>query len=931
MKKKFIKSLLAVILSASMAFPLNVVALAQTNDPQDTAYDTQSEASVQPESTPSLANGDDGMYQVTVTTGESMFVIQKAVVTLKSGQMTAVLTFESTSYSYMYSYGKQVGVTTAGACTSEDKALIVAAAGTTQNSTWITPTVLSDGSGETFIVPVAKLDTPLGYGSYSAKKAQWYGRAISFASAGATYLGAASEVKATGVTVSPTTQTLAKAGDTCTVAAVVAPADATDQTVTFTSDNSKIASVDASTGVVTAVAAGVAKITATTKDGGFTAVCTVTVSDSGTATTVQAASCDLSMFSFTSSTAAVQADGTVKVTLVTSPVQRIYNKIALVSQTSTDAEKEAAAITADPVTASGTNYYSTFTFTIPVSEIGQKLPISFNQTSKGVTEWHIFKEEHYLTILDTPDIVGQLIDAIYVQDATPATGDLCTAAKTCWDALSTEDKAKVNSTNGDPDYFGRDTGDASLDNPRNQDDIGDNELLVVSFGTSFNESRSEDIGGIENALAEAYPNYSVRRAFTAQIIINHVRARDSEVIDNITEAMDRAVSNHVKKLVVQPTHLMDGAEYDEFTAVVNQYKDKIPSISIGSPLLSVKDPKNGDYTPVSEADYESVIKIITDETATYAADADTAVVFMGHGTSHAANKVYEDLQERITKDGYSHYFIGTVEGKPASTAVTNIIADVQKAGYTKVVLRPLMVVAGDHANNDMAGDDAESWKSQFTAAGFTVTTVIQGLGRIPDIEAMYVAHAKEAIDNLPIPFTDASSDAWYYSALKFVYQNDIMTGMDATTFGVSVEIPRAQFITMLYRMAGKPAVTYSAVFPDVKEGAFYTSAVLWANSVGIVKGYQNGNFGPSDSVTREQIAVMLYRYASYKNYDVSTTANLLTYPDAARVSKFAVDAMEWAVGSKIISGSKGYLNPQSNAKRVECAAMIMRFYNAIKE
>ena len=349
------------------------------------------------------------------------------------------------------------------------------------------------------------------------------------------------------------------------------------------------------------------------------------------------------------------------------------------------------------------------------------------------------------------DAVAAKIDAIYVQERTSETDAQCTAAKTAWDALTDAQKALVSGENADPDYFGRDTGDASKDDPLNQDKIGDNELLVVSFGTSFNDSRVADIGGIEKALQAASPDWSVRRAFTAQIIINHIQARDGEKIDNMDQALDRAVANGVKNLVVQPTHLMHGAEYDELVAAVQKYKDKFTSVKVAEPLLG----EVGADAKAINTDKEAVAKAITAEavkTAGYesldAAAADgTAFVFMGHGTSHTANVTYDQMQTQMETLAYKNVFIGTVEGKPADTACEAVIEKVKAAGYKKVILRPLMVVAGDHANNDMAGDDAESWKSQFTASkNFdSVNTQIAGLGEIPAIQDLYVAHTKAAI------------------------------------------------------------------------------------------------------------------------------------------------------------------------------------------
>ena len=355
---------------------------------------------------------------------------------------------------------------------------------------------------------------------------------------------------------------------------------------------------------------------------------------------------------------------------------------------------------------------------------------------------------------EAADKVAALIDAIYVQERTDDTDAQCTEAKEAWDALTDAQKELVEGEEASPEYFGRDTGDASKDDPRNQDEIGENELLVVSFGTSFNDSRAQDIKGIEDALQEAYPDWSVRRAFTAQIIINHVQARDDEHIDNMQQALDRAVANGVKNLVVQPTHLMHGAEYDEMTAAIEEYKDKFESVAIAEPMLGEV---GEDATAINE-DKEAVAKAITDEAvkiADYdsmeaAAEDGTAFVFMGHGTSHTANVTYDQMQTQMENLGFTNAFIGTVEGEPEDTACDAVIAKVKDAGFKKVILRPLMVVAGDHANNDMAGDDDDSWKSMFEASGEfdSVDCQIEGLGRIDAVEQLYVEHTKAAIDSL---------------------------------------------------------------------------------------------------------------------------------------------------------------------------------------
>ena len=352
------------------------------------------------------------------------------------------------------------------------------------------------------------------------------------------------------------------------------------------------------------------------------------------------------------------------------------------------------------------------------------------------------------------DEVAKLIDAIYVQARTDKTDEECAAAKAAWDKLTDAQKELVEGEEADPDYFGRDTGDAKKDDPRNADEIGEKELLVVSFGTSFNDSRALDIKGIEDAIAAAFPEWSVRRAFTAQIIINHVQARDNEKIDNMDQALERAVANGVKTLVIQPTHLMHGAEYDELKAAADKYADKIEKIIISEPLLG----EVGADASAVNTDKEAVAKAVV---AAAVADAGfasieeaeaagTAFVLMGHGTSHTAKVSYSQMQAQMNALGYKNVFIGTVEGEPEETACEAVIETVSAAGYKNVVLRPLMVVAGDHANNDMAdAEDPESWLSMFTASKKfeKIDCQIAGLGRLADVQALYVAHAQAAVDS----------------------------------------------------------------------------------------------------------------------------------------------------------------------------------------
>lgn len=351
------------------------------------------------------------------------------------------------------------------------------------------------------------------------------------------------------------------------------------------------------------------------------------------------------------------------------------------------------------------------------------------------------------------DHVAELIDAIYVQEWTEDSDQQCEDAKEAWDALTDEQKKLVRGEYADSDYFGKDTGDASADDPLNEDNIGDQELLVVSFGTSFNDSRAEDIGGIETALQEAYPDWSVRRAFTSQIIINHIQARDGVKIDNVEQALQRAVENKVKRLVVQPTHLMHGAEYDELAGTVEDYKDQFESVSIAEPLLG----EVGSDASVINEDKEHAAKaVLADalegagyESLEKAKEENTAFVFLGHGTSHTAKVTYSQMQTQMKELGYENVWIGTVEGEPEETAAEEVIEQIHEAGYHNVILRPLMVVAGDHANNDMASDEDDSWKSMCKQSGYfdNIRTQIIGLGRIKEIQEIYIKHVQEAMDS----------------------------------------------------------------------------------------------------------------------------------------------------------------------------------------
>lgn len=294
----------------------------------------------------------------------------------------------------------------------------------------------------------------------------------------------------------------------------------------------------------------------------------------------------------------------------------------------------------------------------------------------------------------------------------------------------TEEKRDAENTEEDEENY--DTGDAAMDNTRNQDGIGEKELMVVSFGTSYNDSRRLTIGAIEEAVEKAFADYSVRRGFTSQIIIDHIKSRDNVAIDNVNEALERAAANGVKTLVIQPTHLMNGLEYADLVSEVAEYSDAFERVAVGEPLLTTED------------DFHAVMKAITEATKEYD-DGETAICFMGHGTEAESNHVYAKMQDMLADAGYKNYFIGTVEAKPD---LDEVLALVHAGDYKKVVLQPLMIVAGDHANNDMAGDGEDTWKTAFEHAGYEVTCLLRGLGEMEAIQQIFVEHARAAADSL---------------------------------------------------------------------------------------------------------------------------------------------------------------------------------------
>ncbi len=256
-------------------------------------------------------------------------------------------------------------------------------------------------------------------------------------------------------------------------------------------------------------------------------------------------------------------------------------------------------------------------------------------------------------------------------------------------------------------------------------------ILVVSFGTSYNDTREKTIGAIERKIADNYPDYTVRRAFTSRIIIDILKNRDGIYIDNVTQALKKLYDDGFEYVVIQPTHVMNGFEYDELMADARKCQNDFKKMSFGKPLLT----SSGDYAEAVEAIVSEIGNI----------DPDTAAVFMGHGTEHYADSAYAALDYRFKAMGYDNFFVGTVEGYPDIHEVT---AFIKKGGYKKAVLYPFMIVAGDHANNDMAGNDGDSWKNVLENAGCAVKCNIRGLGEYEGIQDMFLEHIEKAVDEI---------------------------------------------------------------------------------------------------------------------------------------------------------------------------------------
>jgi sirohydrochlorin cobaltochelatase len=252
-------------------------------------------------------------------------------------------------------------------------------------------------------------------------------------------------------------------------------------------------------------------------------------------------------------------------------------------------------------------------------------------------------------------------------------------------------------------------------------------ILVVSFGTSFADTREKTIGAIERAIADAYPAYEVRRAFTSQTVIDILKKRDGITINNVDEALAQLKKDGVRELIVQPTHIMEGFEYDSLIAELKPHEGDFAHVRYGRPLL------------VTDEDFDALADVIT---AGSKPSDDDAVVFMGHGSEHSASVAYAKLDELLKSRGFQHYYVATVEASPTIDDVTAALA---QTSVKRVTLQPLMIVAGDHATNDMAGDDDDSWKSILESKGYSVTPILKGLGEYEAIQQMFVRRIADLI------------------------------------------------------------------------------------------------------------------------------------------------------------------------------------------
>ena len=256
----------------------------------------------------------------------------------------------------------------------------------------------------------------------------------------------------------------------------------------------------------------------------------------------------------------------------------------------------------------------------------------------------------------------------------------------------------------------------------------DTALLVVSFGTSYKETREKTIEVIEREIAEAFKEADFKRAFTSGMIIKRMKQRDGILVNNVDEALKEICDEGYKNVLIQPTHIINGDEFEKMLGMIMPYVGNFEHIKIGRPMLTTSN------------DYERVVNIIMEEMSDLSKDE--ALVLMGHGTGHYTDAAYAALDYRFKAMGYKNVFVGTVEGYPE---LDDIIPMIKEYNPSKIRLLPFMIVAGDHATNDMAGDDEDSWKNVLLNEGFEVECIIKGLGEMEGIRQIYIDHLKEEI------------------------------------------------------------------------------------------------------------------------------------------------------------------------------------------
>ena len=256
-------------------------------------------------------------------------------------------------------------------------------------------------------------------------------------------------------------------------------------------------------------------------------------------------------------------------------------------------------------------------------------------------------------------------------------------------------------------------------------------ILVVSFGTSYENTRKVTIDAIERDIADAFPACPTYRAWTSKMIISKLKKRDGIIINTVKEAMEQMLRDGITDVVVQPTHVINGIENDQMKADALSFKDQFASIVFGNPLLT------------TENDNQAVVKAVADEFQDM--DSMTALVLMGHGTEHVANELYPEMDGLFKHFGYSNMHMGTVEG---DFSIESFLDELKELHPAHIHLAPFMIVAGDHATNDMSGEDDDSWKSILEREGYSVTCTLKGLGEIQAIRDIFIRHTKMGLDKL---------------------------------------------------------------------------------------------------------------------------------------------------------------------------------------